>query len=210
MERSTGFAKAAFISIAIAIALSGCDDTRALRNRAEIAERKLEQLQERLEQAEREVTRTREYRRAAAVAQACDVPIVWRLCPEQDVELGRAALAAGYTADQGTYWSATAGLLAALLAALAAALTTGYTLWLRVVAPAEQDVEEARKLIESAQASAQRWQLKAQESQRAAQTAAAELERLREQKERLTSELSSLQAELQQTQSAIDALRGFS
>jgi len=95
MERSTRSAKTAFISIAVAIALAGCDDTRALRNRAEAAEQKLAQLQKQLEQAEREVLRTREYRRAAAVAQACDVPLVWRLCPEHDVELGRAALAAG-------------------------------------------------------------------------------------------------------------------
>jgi chromosome segregation ATPase len=210
MERSARFAKKIAISIAVAIALAGCDDTRALKNRAEAAEQKLAQLQKRLDEAEREVTRTREYRRAAAVAQACDKPIIWRICPAHDVELGRAALAAGYSADQAVYWSATIGLLAALLAALASATVSAYVLWLRIAAPAEKDVESARKLIESAQSAAQRWQLKAQESQRAAQTAAAELERLRAQKEQLKTELSSLQAELQQTQRLLDALRNFS
>jgi septal ring factor EnvC (AmiA/AmiB activator) len=210
MERGTRSAKAAFISIAVAITLAGCDDTRALRNRAEAAEQKLAQLQKRLDEAEREVTRTREYRRAAAVAQACDRPLVWRVCPAHDLELGRAALAAGYTADQAVYWSAMVGLLAALCAALASAAVSAYVLWLRIAAPAEKDVESARRLVESAKDQAQRWQLQAQESQRAAQTAAAELERLRAQKERLKTELSSLQAELEQTQRLLDALRGFS
>jgi uncharacterized protein HemX len=208
MERSARFAKAAFISIAVAIALAGCDDTRALKNRAEAAEQKLAQLQERLEQAELEASRAHEYRRAAAIAEACDRPLVWRICPDSDVELGRAALAAGYTADQAAYWSATAGLLATLCAALVAVTATGWVLWLRIAAPAEKDVEEARKLVESAQAEARRWQSKADQAQRAARAAAAELERMQEQKERLKSELSSLQSELEQTRSDLDALRG--
>jgi len=210
MERITGFTKKVAISIAIAIALAGCDDTRALRHRAEAAEQKVEQLQKQLEQAEREVLRTREYRRAAAVAQACDWPVVWRLCPEHDVALGEAAIKAGYTADTLVYWSATVGLLTTLAAALAAATVTGWTLWVRMAAPAEKDAESARRLIESAQSVAQQWQLRAQESQRAASAASSELERLRQQKERLKSELSSLQAELQQTRADLDALRGFS
>lgn len=208
MERIARLAKTAFISIAVAIALVGCDDTRELKQRAEIAEQKLEQLQKRLDEAEREVLRTREYRRAAAVAQACDRPVVWRLCPASDVELGRAALAAGYTADEIIYWFVTTGLLAAVSAAMAAATATGWVLWLRIAAPAEKDVEEARKLIESAEAEAKRWQSKSQEAQRAASAAQDELKRLREQKTQLKSELSSLQSELEQTRSDLDALRG--
>jgi hypothetical protein len=208
MERSARFAKAAFISIAVAIALAGCDDTRALKNRAEAAEQKLAQLQERLEQAELEASRAHEYRRAAAIAEACDVPMVWRLCPAQSLAVGKAALANQYTPDQGVYWAARIGLLAALAAVLAIALATAYLLWLRVVAPAEEEVEEARRLVESAQAEARRWQSKADQAQQAAHAAAAELELLREQKGRIKSELSSLQAELEQTRSDLDALRG--
>jgi uncharacterized protein HemX len=208
MERGARFAKAAFISIAVAIALAGCDDTRALKNRAEAAEQKLAQLQERLEQAELEASRAHEYRRAAAIAEACDVPMVWRLCPAQSLAVGKAALANQYTPDQGVYWAARIGLLAALAAVLAIALATAYLLWLRVVAPAEEEVEEARRLVESAQAEARRWQSKADQAQRAARAAGAELERMQEQKERLKSELSSLQAELEQTRSDLDALRG--
>jgi hypothetical protein len=208
MERGARFAKAAFISIAVAIALAGCDDTRALKNRAEAAEQKLAQLQERLEQAELEASRAHEYRRAAAIAEACDVPMVWRLCPAQSLAVGKAALANQYTPDQGVYWAARIGLLAALAAVLAIALATAYLLWLRVVAPAEEEVEEARRLVESAQAEARRWQSKADQAQQAAHAAAAELELLREQKGRIKSELSSLQAELEQTRSDLDALRG--
>jgi len=210
MERTARFAKKVAISIAIAIASVGCDDTRALRHRAEAAEQKLAQLQKRLDEAEREVSRTHDYRRAAAIAQACDWPIIWRVCPQQDVELGRAALEAGYTADQAVYWSATVGLLAAVAAAMAAATVVSWTLWVRMAAPAEQELESSRRLVDSAQEQARAWQIKAQESQRAARAAASELERLREQKERLALELSSLQAELQQTRADLDALRGFS
>jgi hypothetical protein len=193
--------------------LAGCD--MAAQRRAIEAEAKAEMLQQKLDAAEKKAALSEDYRRAAAVAQACDWPILWRLCPAQDLALGKSAIENNYTADQGVFWLARIGLLAALGAALGAAAATGRAVWLRVVAPLEEEVKEAERLVQTAKAQAERWQLAERQAQNAARKAAEEAQRTREeldamaaQKIDLEDDLAAARAELKRTRADIEALRG--
>jgi hypothetical protein len=204
---------AAALAITSALLLTGCDI--ALQRRAEQAEARAAVLEEKLKAAEEKASQALDYRRAAAVAQACDWPIVWRLCPTQDLALGKSAIENNYTADQGVFWGARVGLLAALSAALGAAVATGRALWLRIVAPFEGELEEAREMIATAKAQAERWQLAELEAKKAAQKAAEEaaavrdeLEAMAAQKTALQADLQAARAELKRTRADIEALRG--
>jgi hypothetical protein len=185
------------------------------QRRAIQAEARVTALEEKLKQTEEKASLARDYRRAAAIAEACDFPLVWRLCPAQSMSLGRAALANQYTPDQGVFWSARIGLLAALGAALGAAIAVGRALWLRIVAPFEGEVEEARQTIKTAKDQARRWQLAEYQAKKAAQKAAEEaaasrdeVQSMRDQKTALAADLQALRAEIKRAQDDLDALRG--
>jgi hypothetical protein len=187
----------------------------AAQRRAIEAEAKAEMLQQKLEAAEKKAALSEDYRRAAAIAEACDWPILWRLCPAQDLAVGKAALANQYTADSGVFWAARIGLLAALGAALGAAIAVGRTLWLRIVAPFEGEVEEARQMIATAKDQARRWELAEYQYQKAAKKAAEEAQRTRDdleamaaQKTAMGADLQNLKAELKRARDDLDALRG--
>jgi cell fate (sporulation/competence/biofilm development) regulator YmcA (YheA/YmcA/DUF963 family) len=204
---------AAALAIAAVLLLSGCD--MAAEKRAIEAEAKVTMLEEKLKAAEKKAALSEDYRRAAAVAQACDFPIVWRLCPQQDLALGKSAIENNYTADQGVYWTAKLGLLAGLGAALGAAIAVGRALWLRIVAPFEGEVEEARQTIKTAKDQARRWELAEIEAKKAAQKAAEEAAAVRDelkdmaaQKTALQADLQAARAELKRTRADIEALRG--
>lgn len=204
---------AALLSITAALLLAGCD--MAAERRAIEAEAKVTMLEEKLKAAEKKAALSEDYRRAAAVAQACDWPIVWRLCPAEDLAVGKAALANQYTADSGVFWAARIGLLAALGAALGAAIAVGRALWLRIVAPFQGEIEEARQMIATAKEQAERWRIAERQSQRSAQQAAEEaaatrdeLEALAAQKIDLEADLAAARAELKRARDDLDALRG--
>jgi hypothetical protein len=187
----------------------------AAERRAIEAEAKVTMLEEKLKAAEKKAALSEDYRRAAAVAQACDWPLISRICPAQDLALGKAALANQYTADSGVFWAARIGLLAALGAALGAAIAVGRALWLRIVAPFEGELEEARQMIATAKEQAERWQLAELEAKKAAQKAAEEATASREelkdmaaQKTALQADLQAARAELKRTRADIEALRG--
>jgi hypothetical protein len=187
----------------------------AAQRRAIEAEAKVAALEEKLKAAEEKASQALDYRRAAAVAQACDWPIVWRLCPTQDLALGKSAIENNYTADSGVYWASRIGLLAALGAALGAAIAVGRALWLRIVAPFEGELEEARQMIATAKAQAERWQLAELEAKKAAKKAAEEAAASREelkdmaaQKTAMGADLAALRAEIKRAQADLEALRG--
>jgi hypothetical protein len=172
-------------------------------------------LEEKLKEAEEKASQALDYRRAAAIAEACNVPLVWRLCPAQSLAVGKAALANQYTPDQGVYWAARIGLLAALATVLATAMATAYLLWLRFVAPTEEEVEEARQTIQTAKEQAEKWKLAERQAQRSAQQAAEEAAATREELEALTAQktateadLQAARAELKRTRADLEALRG--
>jgi type III secretory pathway component EscV len=204
---------AAAITVAAALLLAGCD--MAAQRRAIEAEARAAALEEKLKAAEEKASQALDYRRAAAIAEACNVPMVWRLCPAQSLAVGKAALANQYTPDQGVYWAARIGLLAALAAVLATALATAYLLWLRIVAPTEAEVEEARQTIQTAKDQAERWRIAERQAQKAAQQAAEEAAAVRDeldamaaQKTALEADLQALKAEVKRAQDDLDALRG--
>jgi DNA repair exonuclease SbcCD ATPase subunit len=204
---------AATIAIIAALSLTGCDISA--QRRADQAEARAAVLEEKLKAAEKKAALSEDYRRAAAVAQACDFPLVWRLCPQQDLALGKSAIENNYTADQGVFWLAKIGILAALGAALGAAVATGRALWLRFVAPTEAEVEEARQMIATAKEQAERWRIAERQAQRSAQQAAEEaaatrdeLEALAAQKIDLEADLAAARAELKRARDDLDALRG--
>jgi DNA repair exonuclease SbcCD ATPase subunit len=204
---------AAAFAITAALLLTGCDISA--QRRAEQAEAKAEMLQQKLDAAEKKAALSEDYRRAAAVAQACDFPLVWRLCPQQDLALGKSAIENNYTADQAVFWLAKIGILAALGAALGAAVATGRALWLRFVAPFRGEIEEARQMIATAKEQAERWRIAERQAQRSAQQAAEEaaatrdeLEALAAQKIDLEADLAAARAELKRARDDLDALRG--
>jgi hypothetical protein len=204
---------AAALAITAALLLAGCD--MAAERRAIEAEAKVTMLEEKLKAAEKKAALSEDYRRAAAVAQACDWPLISRICPAQDLAVGKAALANQYTADSGVFWAARIGLLAALGAALGAAIAVGRALWLRIVAPFEGEVEEARQTIKTAKDQARRWQLAEYQAKKAAQKAAEEAAASREelkdmaaQKTALQADLQAIRAEIKRAQDDLDALRG--
>jgi hypothetical protein len=194
--------------------LAGCDISA--QRRAAEAEARVATLEEKLKAAEEKASQAYDYRRAAAVAQACgDWPIVSRICPAQDLALGKAAIADGYTADEGVFWAARIGLLAALGAALGAAVAAGWALWLRIVAPAKEELEEAEHLVQTAKNRAEQWRIAEHQAQKSAQKAAEkaaaaqdELEALAAQKTALENDLAALRAEAKRTRADIEALRG--
>jgi chromosome segregation ATPase len=113
------------------------------------------------------------------------------------------------------FWAIKIGILAAIGATVAA----GWALWLRIGAPLQGEIEEARQMIATAKAQAERWQLAELEAKKAAQKAAEEasekvaaardeLEDMAAQKTALQADLQAARAELKRTQSDIDALRG--
>jgi DNA repair exonuclease SbcCD ATPase subunit len=172
-------------------------------------------LEEKLKSAEKKAALSEDYRRAAAVAQACDFPLVWRLCPQQDLALGKSAIENNYTADQAVFWLAKIGILAALGAALGAAVATGRALWLRFVAPFQGEIEEARQMIATAKEQAERWRIAERQAQRSAQQAAEEAAAVRDeldamaaQKIDLEADLAAARAELKRAQADLEALRG--
>jgi cell fate (sporulation/competence/biofilm development) regulator YmcA (YheA/YmcA/DUF963 family) len=187
----------------------------AAERRAIEAEAKVTMLEEKLKAAEKKAALSEDYRRAAAVAQACDWPLISRICPAQDLAVGKAALANQYTADSGVFWAARIGLLAALGAALGAAIAVGRALWLRIVAPFEGEVEEARQTIKTAKDQARRWEIAEYQYQKAAKKAAEEaqqardeVEALADQKTALEADLKALRAEIKRAKDDLDALRG--
>jgi DNA-binding transcriptional MerR regulator len=208
---------AALLAIAAALSalsLTGCDMAarcRAAEERAAEATAQVAELKEKLREAEKTAERSEDYRRAAAVAQACDFPVVWRLCPQQDIALGKSAIAEGYTANETVFWAIKIGILAALGAAVA----TGRAVWLRIVAPLQGEIEEARQMIATAKEQAERWQLAERQAQNAARKAAEEaaaardeLEDLAAQKTALQADLQAVRAEIKRAQDDLDALRG--
>jgi hypothetical protein len=204
---------AAALAITAALLLAGCD--MAAERRAIEAEAKVTMLEEKLKAAEKKAALSEDYRRAAAVAQACDWPLISRICPAQDLAVGKAALANQYTADSGVFWAARIGLLAALGAALGAAIAVGRALWLRIVAPFEGEVEEARQTIKTAKDQARRWEIAEYQYQKAAKKAAEEaqqardeVEALADQKTALEADLKALRAEIKRAKDDLDALRG--
>jgi DNA repair exonuclease SbcCD ATPase subunit len=207
--------------------LSGCDligrwqchnaEVRAIEAEAKATEllNVQAELKEKLREAEKTAARSEDYRRAAAVAQACDFPVVWRLCPQEDMELGKSAIENNYAADEGVFWK----IRIAILAALGAAVAAGWGLWVWIGAPFEKEVEEAREMIATAKAQAERWQLAEIEAKKAAQKAAEEasekvtaardeLEDMAAQKTALQADLQAARAELKRTRADIEALRG--
>jgi hypothetical protein len=173
------------------------------------------ELKEKLKEAEKEASHSEDYRRAAAIAQACDWPLVWLICPTRDMELGKSAIAEGYTADETVFWAVKIGILAALGAAVA----VGRALWLRIVAPFQGEIQEARQMIKTAKDQAERWQLAELEAKKAAQKAAEEaaekvaasreeLKDIAAQKTALEADLQAARAELKRTRADIEALRG--
>jgi DNA repair exonuclease SbcCD ATPase subunit len=218
---------AAALAIAAVLLLSGCDligrwQCRDAENRALEAEAKATELlnvqaelKEKLREAEKKADRAEDYRRAAAIAQACDFPVVWRLCPQETLALGKSAISEGYPPDQGVFWAIKIGILAAIGAAVAA----GWALWLRIGAPLQGEIEEARQMIATAKEQAERWQLAELEAKKAAQKAAQEaaekiaaardeLEDMAAQKTALQADLQAARAELKRTRADIEALRG--
>jgi nucleotide-binding universal stress UspA family protein len=204
---------AATIAITTALSLTGCDI--ALQRRAEQAEAKVAVLEEKLKEAEEKASQAYDYRRAAGIAEACDFPLVWRLCPQQDLSLGKSALQNSYTADQGVFWAARIGLLAALGAALGMAVAVGRAVWLHIVVPLEEEVEQAEQLVKTAKERAEKWKLAERQAQRSAQQAAEEAAATREelaalaaQKIDLEADLQAVKAELKRAQADLEALRG--
>jgi hypothetical protein len=205
---------ATITAIAAAMLLAGCDliarwqchdaEVRAAEAEAKATEllNVQAELKEKLKEAEKEASHSEDYRRAAAIAQACDWPLVWLICPTRDMELGKSAIAEGYTADETVFWAVKIGILAALGAAVA----VGRALWLRIVAPFQGEIQEARQMIKTAKDQAERWQLAELEAKKAAQKAAEEASAA--QKTALEADLQAARAELKRTRADIEALRG--
>jgi hypothetical protein len=204
---------ATIAAITAALLLTGCDI--ALQRRAEQAEAKVAVLEEKLKSAEEKASQAYDYRRAAAIAEACDFPLVWRLCPQQDLSLGKSALQNSYTSDQGVFWAARIGLLAALGAALGASVATGRAVWLHIVVPLEEEVEQAEQLVQTARERAEKWKLAERQAQNAARKAEEEAQRTREelqamaaQRTAMEAHLQAIQDELKRAQADLEALRG--
>jgi len=86
---------AAALSITAVLSLTSCSiANQALDLEAEKA--KVASLEEKLRLAEKRASLSYDYRRASAVAQACDWPVVWRVCPAQDMALGKYAIQNNY------------------------------------------------------------------------------------------------------------------
>jgi septin family protein len=172
-------------------------------------------LEEKLKEAETEASQAHDYRRAAAIAEACDFPVIWRICPPQDLALGKSALQNSYTADQGVFWSARIGLLAALGAFFGMAIVAGRMLWRRSGAPTEEEVEAAEQLVQTARERAEKWKLAERQAQNAARKAEEEAQRTREelqamaaQRTAMEAHLQAIQDELKRAQADLEALRG--
>jgi predicted outer membrane lipoprotein len=204
---------AAAFAIIAALSLTGCDI--ALQRRADEAEARAAVLEAKLKEAEQKASQAHDYRRAAAIAQACDWPIVSRICPAKDLALGRSAIANGYTADQGVFWGARVGLLAALGALFGMAVAVGRALWLNIVVPLEEEVEQAEQLVQTARERAEKWKITERQAQNAARKAEEEAQRTREELEAMAAQrtameadLQALKAEIKRARDDLDALRG--
>ncbi len=154
--------------LAAAFLLAGCDNSEDLKQQINQQNQQIAQLGKLSDQQYNIIQgllkKHDEKNRAASIFQGCAAldGIGARFCPQQALDAGRDALADGYPGVTDIYWSILVGKLVALAAIFAAFLGVAWLMFIRLVGPAQVELDEARKTIQTAneQAQAKRAELK--------------------------------------------------
>jgi cytochrome c-type biogenesis protein CcmH/NrfG len=186
-----------FLIFILFFALAGCADDQ-LRSQNEQLKYQNEQLRKKINEgyyeAQAQILR---YERVAAEYEACRGFI--DVCPSSVRDLGEKAIQAGYSGGSDRFWWLLALKMAILIFLVVFLYVLGSFAMIRMVQPAEEELQKARKKIENADELANLAEKRASEADRERQKVERKIEQLK-------SKETNLQTEIDELQSIIESL----